>query len=157
MKKTSTLLLIMALAAALGSCSSPSVCTLIACENGVSVVLTGAAVKFAADLPVTVKACVETSCSSFTIQPTGTSPICTSLDSGATLCTIDGEGTVVLTTVPLPAGLDGGVSVPVEASVTNAMGTSLFDGKDMVTLVATQPAGPNCGPPCLEAEAPFTP
>ena len=54
---------------------------------------------------------------------------------GATLCTIDGEGTVVLTTVPLPAGLDGGVSVPVEASVTNAMGTSLYESKAMVTLV----------------------
>ena len=64
---------------------------------------------------------------------------------------------MVLTTVPLPAGLDGGVSVPVTASVTNAMGTSLFDGTDMVTLVATSPDGPDCGPPCLEAEAPFTP
>ena len=42
MKRSSTLLLILVFAAAVASCSSPSVCTLVACENGVSVVLTGA-------------------------------------------------------------------------------------------------------------------
>lgn len=151
-----TTALLLALAVAAASCASPSVCGLLACENGVSVVLTRAAVKFAADLPVTVKACVETSCSSFTIQHTGTAPLCTSLDSGTTLCSIDSDGTVVLTTVPLPTGLDAGASVPVHATVTSASGASLYDSTEMVSLTLTQP-GADCKPACLEAEAPFTP
>ena len=155
MTMTSTLPLI-ALAFAAASCSSPSICGLLTCENGVSVILTRAAVTFAADLPVTVKACVETSCSSFTIQHTGTAPLCTSLDSGTTLCSIDGDGTVVLTTVPLPTGLDAGASVPVHATVTSAAGASLYDSTEMVSVASMQP-GANCEPACLEAEASFTP
>lgn len=159
MKTMSTLPLMLALATALTAtdCSSPQVCSLLACENGVSVVLTRAAVKLAADLPVTLKVCVEASCSSFTIVHTGAAPVCTSVGSGTPLCTIDGEGTVVVTTVPLPAGLDGGASVPVHATVTDSMGGSVFDATEMVTLAATQPNGPGCGPGCLEAEAAFTP
>src|ERR1700744_2553127 len=88
----------------LAGCSSTSACADLECSDAASVTLTGLATQLAADLPVTVTVCLADACTSFRIDHTGQAPICTALTTGAGLCTIDGEGNVVLTALPLPTG-----------------------------------------------------
>lgn len=157
MRTTTLVLMVCGMALGAEGCTGTQSCTLLACLDGVSVVLTGVATKLAADLPVTVEVCVGTDGSSFRIDHTNAAPICTALSGGTTLCSIDGAGTMVLTTLPLPAGTAGGASVPVHATVTDAMGASLFDQTVTATITTSQPNGPGCDPICHGAHVAFTP
>lgn len=140
-----------------GCTGAQDACTRIGCLDGVSVVLTGLATKVAAQLPVTVKVCAGSSCRSFRIDHTSAAPTCTSVDGGTTQCSIDGMGTVVLTTLPLPAGTTGGATVAVHATVTDKKGTALFDSTVMTTITQSQPNGPGCDPICHGAQVAFAP
>lgn len=157
MKTFLFLLPALAAGAAAPGCVTAHDCTLIGCSDGVGVVLTGLATKVATSLPVTLEVCADASCVSFRLDKTGAAPTCTGLSAGNILCAIDGQGTVVLTTVPLPTGTTGGTVVALHASAKNKGGTSLFDATQMVTIVASQPNGPDCGPACYGGEATFTP
>jgi hypothetical protein len=144
------------LALAFSGCQSSQECTLVGCQDGVGVTLSGIATKLASNLPVTLTVCLDASCSAFKLNHTGQAPTCTSLSAGNTLCTIDGEGTVVLTTIPLPPGAAGGATLTVHATATDGMGATVLDQTQMVTVTESQPNGPGCGPTCLGAEATFS-
>jgi hypothetical protein len=154
--RAAPLLLALALTPIAGCQSSPD-CTLIACQDGVGVTLTGLGAMLAPSPPVTLKVCLDSTCSEFELSPTPHGPVCISQTN--TLCTIDGEGNVVLKTLPLPPAAGGrpaaagSTSLTVYATATNSLGWAVFGGSQMVTIVASQPNGPSCGPTCLGAEA----
>jgi hypothetical protein len=154
--RAAPLLLALALASVSG-CQSSQDCTLIGCQDGVGVTLTGLAAKPGLSLPVTLNVCLDATCSTFKLNHTGQAPTCTSMSAGNTLCTIDGQGTVVLTTLPVPPGTAGGAALTVHATATDSMGATVLDQSQMVTVVESQPNGPSCGPACLGAEATFSP
>jgi hypothetical protein len=154
--RAALLLPVLAIAQAAAGCqSTESACTLVACQDGVGVTLGGVAAKLAPSLPVTLTVCLDTSCSSFKLNHTGQAPTCTALSAGDTLCSIDGEGTVALTTLPLPPGTAPGASLVVLVTAADGMGNSLLSEMQSVTIVETQPNGPDCAPTCLGAHATF--
>jgi hypothetical protein len=70
------------------------------------------------------------------------------------ICTIDGQGTLVLSAVPLGGGSDAGsVSVDVTVSTTSSM---VFHQTKMATVTSSEPNGPGCGV-CTSADASFSP
>ncbi len=83
-------------------CSSTNACLDLACADSANVTLTALATQIAASLPATVTVCLGDACTAFRIDHTGAAPICTALSAGPGLCTIDGEGNVILTSLPLP-------------------------------------------------------
>ncbi len=156
MRATPLLFLLVAALAPAAGCSSRD-CTPVACLEGVDVTLTGAALAFAADLPVTLEACVGSACSSFSLEKTGAAPLCAAQNGAASLCTIDNMGTVVLTALPFPAGTAAGASVAVHVTATDGTGPALFDGTQPATVTASQLGASACQPTCETAEASFTP
>jgi hypothetical protein len=137
----------------LAACSRD--CPLVDCLDGANVLVTGAAVTFTDDLPVTLQVCVGSACSSFRLDHTGAAPVCTALTGGTTICTIDEMGTVVLTALPFPAGTVAGAAVAIHATVTEGTGT-LFDSTQTVPVSASS-SDPGCTSGCDSAEASFTP
>ena len=151
-----SLLVVFLLSALAAGCSSRGDCATVDCLDGASVLVTGAAVKYASNLPVTLQVCVGSACSSFQLERTGAAPVCTAQTAGTSICTIDEMGTVVLTALPFPPGTAAGASVAIHATVTDEYG-SLYDSTQTVTVVASQPDGPSCTPICDGAEASFAP
>jgi hypothetical protein len=136
-------------------CGSAASCGVVGCLDGIDVVLSSIAATYVSDLPITVKACVSGACSSFRLDKTGGAPACTALSGGTATCSIDGMGTLVLSTLALPAGVAGGASVTVDVTVTTSSDT-LFHGTQNATVTSTEPNGPGCGT-CSSASAAFTP
>jgi hypothetical protein len=145
-------------AAAGPGCASNAGCPVLDCESGVGVIVNALVPKVSSSLPVTLKVCLDTTCSSFQLKATGgmAPPECTDPPGSNALCSIDGEGTLVLTTLPLPSGTGGGAVISVHATVTDKDGGVLFDGTTPVTVTTSQPAGPSCAS-CEGGQAVFTP
>jgi hypothetical protein len=133
-------------------------CTLIGCVGGIGVDLQGFAVTHSGDLPLTLTACVGSVCDAVRIDPTGEAPVCTveTPGVGALRCTIDGQGTVVLTELAVPDGTADGAMLPVHVTATNEQGTVVVDATEPVTISSFQPNGPGCDPGCLEGQLNLT-
>jgi hypothetical protein len=146
------------LALAAPGCASSAGCPVLDCESGVGVIVDALIPKVSSSLPVTLEVCLDTTCSAFQLTATGGAapPECTDPPGSNALCSIDGEGTLILTTLPLPDGTAAGAVISVHATVTNKDGDSLFDGTTPVTVTASHPAGPSC-PSCEGGQAVFTP
>jgi len=152
------LLFALGLALAAPGCASAAGCPISDCSNGVGVILNELIPKISASLPVTLEVCLDTACSSFQLTVTGGSaaPMCADPPGSNVECTIDGEGTLVLTTLPLPDGTAAGAVISVHATAKDKYGTTLFDGTTPVTVTSSQPDGPSC-PSCEGGQAVFTP
>lgn len=136
-------------------CAEVHECTLIGCADGVGVTLDGLATKLATSLPATLQVCIDATCSSFRLDHTGAAPACTSLSAGNTLCSVDGQGTIVLRTLPLPTGTADGATVTVHATATGKNSNVLYDQSTPVKIVASHPNGPDCEPTCHGGQATF--
>ncbi len=144
-----SLLPLLSLALLPPGCSGTSQdCTLIGCAGGVDVDLEGFTTTHASELPEMITACVGSVCETFEVSATGQAPICSSQALGMATCTIDGEGNVVLTALPLPEGTAGGATVSVHVTATGKTGP-VADMTEGVMITESQPNGPMCGPTCL--------
>ena len=146
------LLLALVLAPLAPGCGGGQSCTLLGCSDGVGVTLPVFAAAHAMSLPLTLSVCLGSECSTFQIDATGVAPVCYVKSAGNVLCTIDGQGTVVLKSIPLPAGTADGAMVPVHVTATDKTGTKVADGTQTVTIATLQPNGPTCDPTCHSAE-----
>jgi hypothetical protein len=133
-------------------CSSGPDCTLVSCAGGLNVTLEGVAMKYASNLPLMIAVRVSGSSSSFQINHTGAAPTCSDLGTTNQLCSIDGQGSVVLTALPF-AGVADGASVSVDTTVSDATGT-VFSGMKTATVTAS---ADGCGTLCDAATVVFTP
>ena len=156
MKPWSLLAALVAAGLTTSSCESAQECDLDGCEDGVNITVANMLATIGTDLPVTVQACVGAACTSFQLAKTGATPACTQLDAQNALCSFDGQGTLVLTSVPLPAGAEAGAMLAVHVTVTDKNDASLFDGTQMVPVTALTQGSGSCGTTCDRAVASFT-
>lgn len=142
-------------ASAMAGCSDGgSGCTTCA-AGSMTVSLTAVATTYASHLPLSIKLCVAGACSSFKIVATGQAPVCDSESGGDEVCSIDGMGSIVVSSLPLPDTATPGSSVTVSATLTDEDGIA-FNGSQAVTVMAAAVEAGECGS-CTSAGAVFDP
>jgi hypothetical protein len=148
------MLALAASAASMAACGSGTTCG-DACANTAEVELQALASTFAMDLPLTLEVCLGTGCTSYDIVGhTLAMPTCSAVGTTTSVCNVDGQGTVVLSALPLPSGLHAGEAIAISATVTSGS-APLYHAIDMVTVVESSVEGV-CGT-CESAQATFTP
>ena len=150
--KAALVVSVVALSGGASGCSSQS-CTAVGCLDGIHITVAGFTAKFTS-LPVTLAVCVGGACESFQVLKTGAAPECKALSATTSGCAIDGQGTLVLTGLPLPSGVAGSVSVT--ATVTDKSAAVLYKGMSTASVTTSEPNGPGCGV-CESAAAAFAP
>jgi hypothetical protein len=144
----------LAVALPLAGCSSSgTACPNTACLDSASVTFLSLANGLT--LPATVTVCLDATCSSFRIDHTGAAPICTALTGGSGLCTIDGEGNIALTSLPLPSGTTTAATVAVHGTVMSTDGTT-FDQTDMAVVADWPPDRGACPAECHHTQVTFS-
>lgn len=145
----------------IAGCGSPGhACTEIACVDGIRIMLTGIGVKYAGNLPLTIKTCTGTdaaSCITSTLTPKpGSDPICQAPVMAFVSCTVGANGAVE---VVMPAG-DANIETgkaDVHVTITDSMNMVLFDNTTSTSITTSMPNGPDCEPTCHEGMISLTP
>ena len=127
-------------------------CTLVGCEDGVSVDVGPLATRFGDKLPLAVHVCVDAVCDDVTIAsandchrtamtgPSGPVPPL------VILCVPGSSGGIALR-ASVTGGLTSGSHV-VAVTIAGGDGTGLYSHADTVTLTESRPNGPTCDPVC---------
>lgn len=155
MKRTLLGLVIALSAAQIVSCV-PLECTEVGCsiDEGVQIRVKGVSSTFASDLPVTLVACVNKACRTFTVEDVNGTVECKDAENPGSLeafCSaFDGDVDITVTATL-------GDEASVQVSISDASGGPLFDETQSVTIVDTYPNGEGCAPTCREGKATFIP
>ena len=154
--------LISLLGCAVSGCNLNMGCTEVGCANGanesVSVALPGLAIKYAAALPLTIKACADgASCVTAAVSKDGADIKC-ELKSGPSSgnCFVEANGDVSIAVV-LDAATGAKASVTVAVTVTDSASAKVLDASKSATMSSTTPNGPDCEPVCHDGSVSFTP